>query len=378
MQRNFGFSALLGVLACYGSAVMAQAQPTYDLKVCSAATFDQNLHDILIRQRSAAHGPLDADQLAAFRDVMLHDGWPTVKAAGRDGVDAAGDLARFATGDYPLQDALEQIIGNRIGIDIDGLAFARLDDEIEAAHGRRQQFGTLLKLDDGKVVPSLPVSEVDANTARDFTGLPLLQDDLKAIQARVDGGQPLDQANAIPRLSTPARELSDPQLRKQLYGMVVADQSARTSFMKDGMKSGSPLHKKIQEVDRENLAALKVIFVKSGFPTVAMIGRDGVSTVFLLVQHADEDRVFQKHALELAKPLMERRELSRAEYAMLIDRVRMADGKPQLYGTQVKAVDGKVEMLPVEDRDHLDARRRSMALAPEADYLGQFHLPSDD
>ncbi|MET0330536.1 MAG: DUF6624 domain-containing protein [Dyella sp.] len=377
MQRNFWFSAVFGLLACYGSAVMAQSQPTYDIKVSSAERFDQKLHDTLIRQRSAAHGPLDAKQLAAFRDVMLHDGWPTVTVAGKDGVDAAGDLARLSTSDYPLQDALEQIIGNRVGVDIDGLAFARLDDHIESAHTGRQQFGTLLKLKGGKVVPSPPVSELDANTARDFTGLPLLQDYLKAVQARVDGGQSLDQANVIPRLSTLAKKLSDPQLRKQLYGMVVADQSVRNSFVKEGMKPDSPFHKKLQEVDRQNLVALKAIFSKSGFPTMAMIGRDGVSTVFLLVQHADEDRAFQKHALELAKPLMERGELPRAEYAMLIDRVRIADSKPQLYGTQVKVVDGKVEILPVEDPDQLDARRKSMALTPEADYLRQFHMPSD-
>jgi hypothetical protein len=376
MQRSILACVVVFFLVAYGSSIMAESRSAYDLRVSSSVKFDQGLHDTWVQQRLAVHGPLDAKQLATFRDVLLRAGWPTVTSAGRDGVDAAGDMARFATDDYGLQDALEQVIGSRVGIDIDGLAFARLVDDIEFAHGRRQQFGTLLKLDGPRVVTSPAALELEANRARDFVGLPLLQDYLRAVQARVDAGQPIDQANAIPRLSTPATNPTDLPLLNQLYSMVSADQGARNNFAKEGMKSDSALREKIQEVDRKNLHALKAIFAKSGFPTVAMVGREGVSTVFLLVQHADADREFQKHAMELAKPLMERSELPRSLYAMLVDRVRLADGKLQLYGTQVKIVDGKVEALPVEDPERLDTRRRSVALAPEADYLKEFHIPA--
>ncbi|MGE7138255.1 DUF6624 domain-containing protein [Luteibacter sp. NPDC031894] len=376
MRSSLWIATVVGVFACGTATVLAQSQPHYDIRVNSAGHFDQKLHDSLVRQRAAADGSLDTKQLAAFRDLMLQGGWPTVTAAGRDGVDAAGDLARFATADYPLQVALKQIIGNRISVDIDGLAFARLDDDIEAAHGGHQPFGTLLKLDGGRVVPWPPTPELEANRARDFTGLPLLQDYLKAVQARVDAGQSLDSANAIPRLSAPARELSNLPLRKQLSDMAAADQAARSDYFKAAMKPDSPSWKKIQDVDRHNLEALKAIFAKYGFPTVAMVGRSGVTATFLLAQHADADREFQKHALELAKSLLERGELPRSLYAMLVDRVRLADGKPQLYGTQVKAMDGKVEMLPVEDPGNLDVRRRSMALEPEAEYRGEFHMPT--
>ena len=376
MHRNLSVLMVLGVLACGESFAMARPHPPYDIKVSAANKFDEGLHDTLLKLRGAVDGPLDARNLAAFRKLMLRDGWPTVTRAGRDGVDAAGELARFATGDYPLQDALEQVVGKRVGIDINALAFARLDDDIEYAHGGRQQFGTLLKLENGKVVPSAPVTEVDADSARDFTGLPLLKDYIKAVQARVDTGESLDLANAIPRLSTPAKTLSDPQLRMQLQKMVMADQEARNRFVKEGMKPDSPLRKKVQEVDRKNLVLLKAIFAKHGFPNVSSIGRDGVSTIFLLVQHADRDLAFQKRALALAKPLLKRGELPRSEYAMLVDRVRIAGGEPQIYGTQVKLWDGKIQVLPVEDPKRLNKRRESMALAPEADYLKEFHIPS--
>ncbi|WP_375165381.1 DUF6624 domain-containing protein, partial [Paenibacillus taichungensis] len=66
---------------------------------------------------------------------------------------------------------------------------------------------------------------------------------------------------------------------------------------------------------------MKQVFEGVGFPTRDMAGIDGVSRAFLLVQHADEDPAFQRRALELAKPSMESRGMSRRQYAMLADRV---------------------------------------------------------
>jgi hypothetical protein len=129
---------------------------------------------------------------------------------------------------------------------------------------------------------------------------------------------------------------------------------------------------KVKEIDAENLPKIKEIFKQVGFPTVAMVGRDGVSTAFLLVQHADADPKFQEYALELAEPLMKRRELSRRQYAYLVDRVRLGKGEKQIYGTQVDVVSGKAVVKPVVDPKNLDARRAEMFMGPEADYLKLF------
>ncbi|KAG1360470.1 hypothetical protein G6F61_014375 [Rhizopus arrhizus] len=80
-----------------------------------------------------------------------------------------------------------------------------------------------------------------------------------------------------------------------------------------------------------------------------MAGIDGVSRAFLLVQHADEDPAFQRRALELAKPLMESRGMSRRQYAMLADRV--SPGRRRA-------------ATPTSDLDGLDKRRSQMALGP--------------
>ena len=95
-----------------------------------------------------------------------------------------------------------------------------------------------------------------------------------------------------------------------------------------------------------------------------MVGIDGVSTAFLLVQHADEDPEFQKRALALAEPLMQTRGMSRRQYAMLADRVALASDQPQIYGTQLRLENGKYVLQPTIDLENLDRRRQQMALGP--------------
>lgn len=60
-----------------------------------------------------------------------------------------------------------------------------------------------------------------------------------------------------------------------------------------------------------------------------------------------------------------------ADVAMLIDRVRVGQGRPQLYGSQFTgdaAKPGDMHLLPVEDPAHLDERRARMDMMPMHDY----------
>lgn len=57
---------------------------------------------------------------------------------------------------------------------------------------------------------------------------------------------------------------------------------------------------------------------------------------------------------------------------MLEDRVRVADGKPQLYGTQL--ANNPLRFEPIEDEAHVDARRSSVGLPPMAEYARMFGL----
>lgn len=57
---------------------------------------------------------------------------------------------------------------------------------------------------------------------------------------------------------------------------------------------------------------------------------------------------------------------------MLEDRVRIKEGKPQLYGSQLSG--NPLCFDPIEDEAHVDERRRSIGLEPLADYAKRFGL----
>jgi hypothetical protein len=149
--------------------------------------------------------------------------------------------------------------------------------------------------------------------------------------------------------------------------MARADQEARAQIRPGTGLSGRAV-RDVHLIDAHNLAELKLLTTLFGFPTSEGIGRDGVDALWLLVQHADADPEFQARALVELQPLADRGDLGRDSMAKLTDRVRLAQGEPQLYATQFLIDQGVLVLRLTEDLDHLEERRRSAGLPPLADY----------
>lgn len=126
------------------------------------------------------------------------------------------------------------------------------------------------------------------------------------------------------------------------------------------------------EVDGENLPWLKDLIARTGWPGRSAVGEDGAEAAWLLAQHADMDPVFQRLCLELLTAAAADGEVSQKNVAYLTDRVLVAEGKPQEYGTQITAGRGVWEPLPLRDPQTVDERRAVMSLGPLADYVAGF------
>lgn len=61
-------------------------------------------------------------------------------------------------------------------------------------------------------------------------------------------------------------------------------------------------------------------------------------------------------------------EVSRRNVAYLTDRVLLAEGKKQVYGTQFILEKGKWKPRPLEDEANVDRRRAEVGLPPLAEY----------
>ncbi len=135
------------------------------------------------------------------------------------------------------------------------------------------------------------------------------------------------------------------------------------------------LQKKQDEIDRRNLARLEAIVGQHGWPVRSLVGEEASGAAFLILQHAD--LTFQKKYFPLLKKAAAEGEARLADAAMLEDRIRMREGKKQIYGTQVHSgpeAGGKLELYPIEDEGHVEERRAAVGLPPLADYLKLFGL----
>lgn len=133
-----------------------------------------------------------------------------------------------------------------------------------------------------------------------------------------------------------------------------------------------------QETDLSNTAFLKAEIDRRGaWPGKSAIGDGASHFAWLLVQHADRDPEFQQRALKLMEPLVSTGEIDASDFAYLFDRVAVAAGRPQRYGSQGWCApgEGRWEPRPVEDPDSLDTRRASVGLGPMADYIAIFQQP---
>ncbi len=127
----------------------------------------------------------------------------------------------------------------------------------------------------------------------------------------------------------------------------------------------------IAQRDHANTAWLKATVAAQGWPTIGTVGKDASHSAWLLVQHADDDPVFQLDMLKLMEPLAARGEVASKDYAYLYDRVMLKLVGKQRYGTQFTCRDEQWAPDPLEDAAKVNALRRAAGLEPLTDNLAR-------
>ncbi len=114
-------------------------------------------------------------------------------------------------------------------------------------------------------------------------------------------------------------------------------------------------------IDEDNTAFLEECINQTGWPIISEVGEEASQAAWLLVRHADHMPEFQARCLDMLKALPEG-EVRHSNVAYLEDRVRVAQGRPQLYGTQFYKEGDAFGPRPIEDEAHLEERRAAMGL----------------
>ena len=171
----------------------------------------------------------------------------------------------------------------------------------------------------------------------------------------------------------------DAALAAELILRMGRDQAARAAVPLTDVDAEAVA--RVRAVDAENTSWFKTVLDGSGWPGRSLVGDEGALAAWLLAQHAAHDLDFQRRCLVLLEQAVHDGEADAAHWAYLLDRVRCAEGRQQLYGTQFWHGPNGQDALgpkPVEDIEGLDQRRRMVGLESFADYkrqIDQMHLP---
>ena len=120
-------------------------------------------------------------------------------------------------------------------------------------------------------------------------------------------------------------------------------------------------------------ARLAEILEQHGWPSIPLVGEDGSTAAWVIAQHADLDLDLQRKALELLRDAADDGQASQGDLAYLTDRVAVATGSDQLFGTQMRCDEEQVPVpaTPIADQDTVDERRDEAGLPPLRDYLDE-------
>lgn len=184
-------------------------------------------------------------------------------------------------------------------------------------------------------------------------------------------------------LTAHAQEADTAQLRAELEAMLVSDQlyrkdmrSVADTFGQSSAESVA-LWQKQSLLDDANIRRLSEIVESHGWPKRSVLGLKAASVASLVVQHADP--AHQQRFLPKLREAVAQGEALPHTLAYLEDRVRMHEGRPQVYGSQlvVDPVTRKYGFHTIEDEVKVDQRRAAVGLGPLADYAKSFGFVYD-
>ena len=133
----------------------------------------------------------------------------------------------------------------------------------------------------------------------------------------------------------------------------------------------------ISQKDSINLIKIKAILDRYGWLGPEVVGSQGNTTLFLVIQHSD--LATQDKYLPMMRQAVKDGKARASSLALLEDRVAIGKGKRQIYGSQIGS-DQETQtyyVMALDDPDHVDERRREAGLGPLAEYVSHWKIKWD-
>ena len=127
---------------------------------------------------------------------------------------------------------------------------------------------------------------------------------------------------------------------------------------------------------RQQINEIEKILDERGWLGTNIIGAQGNSTLFLVIQHSGIET--QLKYLPMMREAVKIGNARASSLALLEDRVALRQGKRQIYGSQIHSdKNGEKFVAPLIDPENVDTRRAEVGLGTLADYIGHWDLTWD-
>lgn len=159
------------------------------------------------------------------------------------------------------------------------------------------------------------------------------------------------------------------------FDRTVADELAASGSLYEGY------HPRMVAIHENHASRLQAIITQIGWPTESVVGEPAAKAAWLIAQHAISRPEFQRSCLGLLAEAAREHTVPLWQPAMLEDRIRVFEGRPQRYGTQLKPdAHGNLQPHAIENPETVEERRRAVGLEPLAEILARAKpqpLPAD-
>ena len=162
----------------------------------------------------------------------------------------------------------------------------------------------------------------------------------------------------------------DELLEKALLDMEAHDQSVRSELTATGALDVT-YHPRLEEVHRANSSRLRQIIAVFGWPGVALVGDPGAKAAWRIALHSIGEPAFMRQCRDLLDKASQDGDAPRWQFAMIDDRIRVYEGKPQRYGTQLRVGPNGLEPHPIENAERINSMRAQAGLPALAKTLAQ-------
>jgi len=152
--------------------------------------------------------------------------------------------------------------------------------------------------------------------------------------------------------------------------MEARDQALRAELAASGMLFDG-YHPRMEELHRANASRLRQIIAVFGWPGLALVGENGARAAWRIAHNSIGEPGFMRQCREMIDIASQKQDAPRWQFAMIDDRIRVYEGKPQRYGTQLRNGPEGLEPHALENASRVNSMRMQAGLPPLAQTLAK-------